>query len=136
MRLRCRRLPAVVGELDEVVSDAQDKGAQGVLPGTILLNGAFTEKAMENLLSSPHTVVHIASHFVFQPGDDSQSYLLLAGKDQDASGYHLTVADFRDDQKLSSGRYRSAHPLGVRDGDERQLQETAAKWTAWARRRN
>ncbi len=59
------------------------KGANGVLPGTILLNGAFTEKAMENLLSGPHTVVHIASHFVFQPGDDSQSYLLLAGKDTD-----------------------------------------------------
>ncbi|MGP8253581.1 MAG: CHAT domain-containing tetratricopeptide repeat protein [Terracidiphilus sp.] len=94
-------LPAVVGELDEVVSDVRTKGAQGVLPGTILLDGSFTEKGMENLLSSPHTVVHIASHFVFQPGDESQSYLLLAGKDQEASGYHLTVAGFRDDQQLS-----------------------------------
>jgi CHAT domain-containing protein len=94
-------LPAVAAELDEVVNDAQAKGAQGVLPGTILLNDAFTEKAMENLLSGPHTVVHIASHFVFQPGDDSQSYLLLAGRDQDAAGYHMTVAEFRDDQQLS-----------------------------------
>ncbi len=94
-------LPAVVGELDEVVNDAQGKGAQGVLPGTILLNNAFTEKAMENLLNGPHTVVHIASHFVFKPGDDSQSYLLLAGRDQDTAGYHLTVADFRDNQQLS-----------------------------------
>ncbi len=94
-------LPAVAGELDEVVNDAQAEGAQGVLPGTILLNGAFTEKAMENLLSGPHTVVHIASHFVFRPGDDSQSYLLLAGKDQDTAGYHMTVAEFRDDQQLS-----------------------------------
>ncbi len=94
-------LPAVAGELDEVVNDAQAKGAQGVLPGTILLNGAFTEKAMENLLSNPHTVVHIASHFVFQPGDDSQSYLLLAGRDQDTAGYHMTVANFRDNQNLS-----------------------------------
>jgi CHAT domain-containing protein len=94
-------LPAVVGELDEVVNDAKAKGSQGVLPGTILLNGAFTEKAMENLLASPHAVVHIASHFVFQPGDDSQSYLLLAGKERDTSGYHMTVADFRDNQQLS-----------------------------------
>jgi CHAT domain-containing protein/Tfp pilus assembly protein PilF len=94
-------LPAVVGELDEVVNDAQAKGAQGVLPGTILLNSAFTEKAMETLLSNPHTVVHIASHFVFKPGDDSQSYLLLAGRDQDTAGYHMTVADFRDNQNLS-----------------------------------
>jgi CHAT domain-containing protein len=45
--------------------------------------------------------VHIASHFVFQPGDDSQSYLLLAGKERDTSGYHMTVADFRDNQQLS-----------------------------------
>jgi CHAT domain-containing protein len=71
------------------------------LPGTILLNGDFTEKAMENQLSRQHPVVHIASHFVFKPGDDSQSYLLLAGKDKDSLGFHLTVADFRDDQKLS-----------------------------------
>ena len=94
-------LPAVAGELDDVISDAQDKGAQGVLPGTILLNSAFTEKAMEAALENPHTVVHIASHFVFSPGDDSRSYLLLAGKDQDTAGYHLTVADFRDNQQIS-----------------------------------
>ena len=45
--------------------------------------------------------MHIASHFVFKPGDDSQSYLLLSGKDAAGSGYHLTVADFRDNQKLA-----------------------------------
>lgn len=94
-------LPSVADELDEVVKDAQAKDARGVLVGTILLNDKFTETAMENQLSGQHTVVHIASHFVFKPGDDSQSYLLLAGKDKDASGYHLTVADFRDNQKLS-----------------------------------
>jgi CHAT domain-containing protein len=38
---------------------------------------------------------------VFNPGDDSQSYLLLAGKDEAGSGYRLTVADFRDNQNLS-----------------------------------
>ena len=94
-------LPSVVGELDDIVSDAQVQGAHGVLPGTILLDGQFTEKAMENQLGSQHSVVHIASHFVFKPGDDSQSYLLLSGKDQDTAGFHLTVADFRDNQKLA-----------------------------------
>ena len=94
-------LPAVVGELDDVVKDAQVQGAHGVLPGTILLNGQFTEKAMEDQLGGQHAVVHIASHFVFKPGDDSQSYLLLAGKDEGGQGFHLTVADFRDDQKLA-----------------------------------
>jgi len=94
-------LPAVIGELKEIVKDAQVQGSSGVLPGTILLNGAFTEKALEEELGGSHTVVHIASHFVFQPGDDSHSYLLLAGKDADGPGFHLTVADFRDNQNLA-----------------------------------
>ena len=94
-------LPAVVGELDGVVKDAQVQGANGVLPGTILLNGQFTEKAMESQLGGQHAVMHIASHFVFKPGDDSQSYLLLAGRDEGGQGFHLTVADFRDNQKLA-----------------------------------
>ena len=94
-------LPAVVGELDEIVKDAQVQAAHGVLPGTILLDGQFTEKAMENELEGQHAVVHIASHFVFKPGDDSQSYLLLAGKDAGGDGFHLTVADFRDNKKLA-----------------------------------
>ena len=94
-------LPSVVSELDDIVKDPAVQGAGGVLPGTILLNGQFTEKGMEDQLGGQHTVVHIASHFVLQPGDDSQSYLLLAGKDSGGTGYHLTVADFRDNQNLS-----------------------------------
>jgi len=95
-------LPAVAGELDQVVHSPQSTAAHGALPGTILLNAAFTQKAMENLLDQQFSVVHIASHFVFKPGDDSQSYLLLAGKDADSpAGFRLTVAGFRDDQRLS-----------------------------------
>ncbi|HMG86852.1 MAG TPA: CHAT domain-containing protein [Terracidiphilus sp.] len=93
-------LPSVASELRDVVRDAKVEGSNGALPGTILLDGQFTEKAMEEQLSVRHGVVHIASHFVFKPGDDSQSYLLLAGKDE-GSGFHLTVADFRDNRNLS-----------------------------------
>jgi CHAT domain-containing protein len=93
-------LPAVVGELGDVVNDARTKGAHGALPGTILLDGQFTEKAMEQQFDREHAVVHIASHFVFKPGDDTQSYLLLAGKDDGGAGFHLTVANFRDNQNL------------------------------------
>ncbi len=93
-------LRAVVGELDEVVKDPQVKGADGVLPGTILLDNGFTQKAMEEQLSSPHAVVHIASHFVFKPGDDKQSYLLLADGDAAGKGFHLTVANFNDNPNL------------------------------------
>jgi len=94
-------LPAVAAELDDVVKDAQVHGANGALPGTMLLDGQFTEKAMEDQLSGKHGVVHIASHFVFKAGDDSQSYLLLAGKDTPGEGFHLTVADFRDNRNLN-----------------------------------
>ncbi len=93
-------LPAVTVELDDVVKDANVQGANGALPGTILLDGQFTESAMEKQLDGRPGVVHIASHFVFRPGDDSQSYLLLAGKDEGGSGFHLTVADFRDNKNL------------------------------------
>ncbi len=94
-------LPTVVSELNDIVKDPHARGAAGVLAGTILLDGQFTEKAMEDQLGSPHAIVHIASHFVLRPGDDSQSYLLLSGKESEGAGYHLTVADFRDNQNLS-----------------------------------
>jgi len=93
-------LPAVAGELKQVVRDPLVEGANGVLPGTILLNEQFTEKAMEAQLGGRHAVVHIASHFVFRSGDGSQSYLLLAGKDKEEGGYHLTVSDFRENKDL------------------------------------
>jgi CHAT domain-containing protein len=56
---------------------------------------------MENQLNGQHGVVHIASHFVLTPGDDDRSYLLLAGKETESSGYHFSVANLRDDPKMS-----------------------------------
>jgi CHAT domain-containing protein len=94
-------LPSVVGELDHVVRDPQVKGAVGVLPGQVLLNDAFTEKAMEDELTGHHAVVHIASHFVFSPGNDQESYLLLADGATSHKPFHLTVADFNDNQNLA-----------------------------------
>jgi CHAT domain-containing protein len=94
-------LKAVEGELDEIVKDPHANGANGVLPGTILLNNQFTEKAMEAQFAGEHTVVHIASHFVFKPGDDTNSYLLLADNDKDGKSFHLTVADFTDNPNLT-----------------------------------
>jgi len=95
-------LKAVAGELSQVVNDSQSQGTHGVLPGTILLNGAFTETAMEESLSDMHRVVHVASHFVLQPGDDDKSFLLLAGMEHEQpDGFQLTVAEFRDNPALS-----------------------------------
>ena len=90
-------LSTVKIELDDVVNDPKTAGAKGVLPGTILLNDQFTKAAMESQLNTPHPIVHIASHFVFKPGDSNNSYLLLAGKDdKDTGGYLMSVADFNN----------------------------------------
>ena len=98
---KLKPLPMVEIELESIVRDPEMKGAEGVMPGTVLLNATFTKPAMEKQLDGRHSVVHIASHFVIRPGDDRQSYLLMAATDGDKAGYHMTVAEFRDNQKLS-----------------------------------
>jgi CHAT domain-containing protein len=97
-------LPAVVKELHEIIHDPEVEGANGVLPGSILLNGQFTKKAMEDRLGERPAIVHIASHFVLQPGDNSASYLLLAGNDSGGGGFHLTVEDFSNDRSMSMAK--------------------------------
>jgi CHAT domain-containing protein len=86
-------------ELNSVVSDPAVRDSHGVLPGTILIDGQFTEKALEDNLKS-QDVVHIASHFVLTSGNDDLSFLLLAGKDQDRSGYKYSMADFEKSSDL------------------------------------
>jgi CHAT domain-containing protein/tetratricopeptide (TPR) repeat protein len=87
-------------ELDSIISDPATPNSHGVLPGAILLNGQFTEKAMEEQVKA-QAVVHIASHFVLTPGNDDLSFLLLGGKDDDHSGYHFSMADFENDHNLN-----------------------------------
>jgi len=97
-------LPAVPQELEAIVHDAQvpDSG-KGVLTGLIELDDKFTEKMLVQQLRSvpPYSVIHIASHFVFEPGDSTGSYLLLAGKESGGGqGYHLTIDELRRDPNL------------------------------------
>jgi CHAT domain-containing protein/tetratricopeptide (TPR) repeat protein len=93
-------LKAVADELDSVVRSDQTPGSHGPVPGTILLDDSFTETGMETALDRHPSLVHIASHYVFHVGDDTQSYLLLGGKDTGGQGFHLTLADVRDDQRM------------------------------------
>jgi CHAT domain-containing protein len=55
---------------------------------------------METALEQHPPLVHIASHYVFRVGNDTKSYLLLGGKDTGGQGFHLTLADLRDEQRL------------------------------------
>lgn len=77
-------LNAVPDELDCIVTDAGEKTASnskcqnGVMNGKKLLDEKFTLAAFENALGR-FAVVHIASHFRLNPGNDKDSFLLLGG---------------------------------------------------------
>jgi CHAT domain-containing protein/tetratricopeptide (TPR) repeat protein len=93
-------LKAVPGELDSVIHSDAVPGSHGPLAGTIMLNDAFTKDSMEAALEQHPSLVHIASHYVFRSGDDTASYLLVGGDTTGGQGYHLTLADIRDDQRM------------------------------------
>ena len=93
-------LKAVPDELDSVVRSDKTPGSHGPVPGTILLDDSFTQAGMRSALEQHPPLVHIASHYVFHVGDDTKSYLLLGGKVTGGQGFHLTLADLRDDQRM------------------------------------
>jgi CHAT domain-containing protein/tetratricopeptide (TPR) repeat protein len=53
------------------------KGDSGVLPGEAFLNAKFTEESLRQQLRGGPAAVHIASHFRFRPGNNTESFLLL-----------------------------------------------------------
>jgi CHAT domain-containing protein/Tfp pilus assembly protein PilF len=77
-------LPAVPRELCSVISDAQKQDycapldAKGVFGGLLLPDDEFTLQNFERNLGKT-SVVHIASHFSLNPGNETDSYLLLGG---------------------------------------------------------
>lgn len=87
-------LPAVVGELQSIIRDEKATGTQpgidvGLIPGRSLLDKDFTARAFADALGRNYSVVHIASHFIFSPGDEDKSFLLLG------DGNRLTLKTIR-----------------------------------------
>jgi CHAT domain-containing protein len=82
-------LPGVVNELQGIIRDVASPTNTGVLPGTIKLDEAFTAPEMRAALRQGYPVVHIASHFHLQPGDETASFLLLG------DGAHLSLAQLQ-----------------------------------------
>ncbi|HEX4946360.1 MAG TPA: CHAT domain-containing protein, partial [Blastocatellia bacterium] len=68
-------LPAVADEMRGIIREGSS--TKGVLPGTIKLDEQFTLEAMQTGLRGRPTVVHVASHFDFKPGNETDSRLLL-----------------------------------------------------------
>ena len=72
-----------------IIRDATQQNPEGVLPGRIRLDEAFTDAALRAALRQHYPVVHIASHFQLNPGDDTASFLLLG------DGSHLPLAQLK-----------------------------------------
>ena len=68
-------LPFVRSELGAVIRT--EATPNGVLPGIISYDDEFSANALSKALSGRYDVVHIASHFVFRPGRERDSWLLL-----------------------------------------------------------
>lgn len=81
-------LPMVETELAHIVRETP-KDEDGVLDGVVYLNDAFNARSLQAVLIKPFAVLHIASHFVFKPGTEQKSYLLLG------NGEPLTLAQLR-----------------------------------------
>ena len=82
-----RQLASVQEELSGIVQT--EPGGEGIYPGEISLDEAFTEERLANALET-HEAVHIASHFVLNPAQGFSSHLLLG------AGAPLTLDRLRD----------------------------------------
>ncbi len=102
-------LPWVKRELERVVRQAQDKEANGIMPGKRYLDNDFTHGVLMGLLN-PETaqpVMHVATHFSLAPGNDNDSVLVLG------NGNGLKLSEIAANAQLSGYdliNYRSRSP--------------------------
>ena len=87
-------LPGAEKELTTVFGT---KDRQGILPGHIWLNEQFTKATFLGALKQRRPVVHIASHFTFEPGDEARSFLLLG------QGETITLEEMKAHEGLFAG---------------------------------
>ncbi|HYP28228.1 MAG TPA: CHAT domain-containing protein [Blastocatellia bacterium] len=69
-------LAGVTREISTIFGDAATR-QEGLFKGRVFLNGAFTRQAFLTIPQTKPALIHIASHFSFQPGDARNSFLLL-----------------------------------------------------------
>jgi CHAT domain-containing protein len=92
------KIPALPGVAEEMRGIIKVEGtSSGVLPGTIKLDEQFTQEAMLTGLRQRPPVVHVASHFQFKPGNETDSALLLG------DGQFLSLAQIKALPNVFSG---------------------------------
>jgi CHAT domain-containing protein len=85
------------GIIRESVINAGANNQLGVLPGVVKLDEQFTQEAMLTQLRQRPKVVHIASHFQFSPGNETNSALLLG------DGTFLSLAQIKSLPNIFGG---------------------------------
>jgi CHAT domain-containing protein/Tfp pilus assembly protein PilF len=93
-KINFEALPGVPAELRSIFRSG---GVAGILDGEIRLDSKFTKKAFYEALKKRPPLVHISSHFLFRPGDDSRSFLLLG------DGSPLTLSEMKRPLKVFDG---------------------------------
>lgn len=68
-------LPGVLPELRSIFKVPGN--SEGIVQGEIFSNKKFTKENLVSALSSRKPIVHLASHFSFEPGNETRSFLLL-----------------------------------------------------------
>lgn len=106
-------LPAVRAELEGIV-----KG--GILPGELFFDEQFSGQQFRDTLDKRAPVLHIASHFVFSPGPESNSFLLL-GDGTQLSLAQLKSYRFRDVDLITLSACETAIG-GGRDENGREIE--------------
>ncbi len=113
-------LPSVQDELESIVVTDKDD-PNGVMQGIILLDKDFTGEAFINVLDEGYSVLHIASHFIFKPGTEYDSYLLLGdGATFSLADMYDEDIDFNDVELLTLSACETG--LGAGSGDGREIE--------------
>ncbi len=89
------KLPGVEQELKEIFKTENDR--TGIIDGNVLQDLQFNQKNMLDELKLKRPLVHISSHFLFRPGDESLSFLLMG------DGTAFTLADMKKQGDLFAG---------------------------------
>lgn len=80
---------------EELRSIVGADGDGGILQGDFKLDNAFTREALQQGLSSPEPVMHIATHFHINPGDENASFLVLG------DGSRVTLSEMNRSYKFT-----------------------------------
>lgn len=85
------------GVKNEMTRIFKRNNPNGIFAGEVLLDAEFTKAAMLSALQKRRPLVHIASHFQFEAGDESRSFLILG------DGKPFTLDEMKNEKDLFRG---------------------------------